>query len=309
MALRIRTCMLAPGLVVWLTLAAGSAALGQTADAAAADIAPRVAPRPPSRPPELRLGAPETGVTPGVQPADYARVMQTLRSVHACWERPGDGAPDVTVIFGLDPQGRFIPDSLRLVSFLAADFREDEAVTADKVPQALEAVRAALVRCTAGGLDLPSEHYALWELPQMTFGAPRMLATTPEPKPMPLPVPVPVPLTLPAPVPAPADSADIARKLHRIAECWLLPTTESPGSTVPSVTVRFSLDVDGQMVDETLVLVVADPADSPYVTPAFDAVRRAILRCTAQGLDLPRAFHASWRDVELTFDPGAIRIR
>jgi hypothetical protein len=42
---------------------------------------------------------------------------------------------------------------------------------------------------------------------------------------------------------------------------------------------------------------------------AFDAARRAIIRCGAKGFDLPAEKYAQWREVEMTFNPESMRIR
>ena len=42
---------------------------------------------------------------------------------------------------------------------------------------------------------------------------------------------------------------------------------------------------------------------------AFEAARRAIIRCGAQGFDLPREKYDHWRDIEMVFNPEKMRIK
>ena len=42
---------------------------------------------------------------------------------------------------------------------------------------------------------------------------------------------------------------------------------------------------------------------------AYEAARRAILRCGAKGYDLPADKYAQWQDIEITFNPERMRIK
>ena len=46
----------------------------------------------------------------------------------------------------------------------------------------------------------------------------------------------------------------------------------------------------------------------PY-KQAFEAARRAIIRCGSSGFDLPAEKYGHWRDIEMTFNPERMRIR
>lgn len=84
--------------------------------------------------------------------------------------------------------------------------------------------------------------------------------------------------------------------LQRVAECWSVPA----GADWPAVTVAFSLTGAGRVVDGSIRLVDATGTEAEVI--AFEAARRAILRCQgAGGYDLPA--DAPSREVQLTFDP------
>ena len=55
--------------------------------------------------------------------------------------------------------------------------------------------------------------------------------------------------------------------------------------------------------------VSVDGGTSGSQSIAFEAARRAILRCGASGYDLPADKYDQWREVEITFDPSGMRLR
>ena len=42
---------------------------------------------------------------------------------------------------------------------------------------------------------------------------------------------------------------------------------------------------------------------------AFEAARRAIIRCGASGFPLPAEKYEQWREMELVFNPNGMRLR
>ena len=42
---------------------------------------------------------------------------------------------------------------------------------------------------------------------------------------------------------------------------------------------------------------------------AFEAARRAIIRCGARGFPLPVEKYSQWRDIEMTFNPEGMQFR
>ncbi len=98
------------------------------------------------------------------------------------------------------------------------------------------------------------------------------------------------------------------REGFRVAvnRCWNV----DPGSQAArvTVTVAFGLDQAGRVQgDVRQVAVDGGTAESQSI--AFQAARRAILRCGAAGYDLPADKYDQWRDVEITFDPSGMRLR
>lgn len=99
------------------------------------------------------------------------------------------------------------------------------------------------------------------------------------------------------------------REGFRVAvnKCWNV----DPGSQAARVTmtVGFDLDQNGK-VSGDVRQVAASGGDDGATRVAFDAARRAILRCQGSGgYDLPAEKYSEWREVEITFDPSGMRMR
>ncbi|WP_428515155.1 hypothetical protein [Roseovarius sp.] len=79
-----------------------------------------------------------------------------------------------------------------------------------------------------------------------------------------------------------------------VERCWNPPE----GSAV--VTVAFGMNRDGTMKDDSLRSIPREMADMD----SFTAARRAILRCSRMGFDLPADQYDAWRNIEMTFGPA-----
>jgi hypothetical protein len=109
-------------------------------------------------------------------------------------------------------------------------------------------------------------------------------------------------------VPAGPPMTGSERDGFRVAvnACWNV----DPGSQAARVTltVGFSLTQAGR-VDGDVRQIAATGGDASATSIAFQAARRAILRCGASGYDLPADKYGQWKDVEITFDPSGMRLR
>ena len=70
-----------------------------------------------------------------------------------------------------------------------------------------------------------------------------------------------------------------------------------------------SLDRDGKVVGSSLRRLSASGGSENAANVAFEAARRAILRCQRGGYKLPIEKYDHWRDVEITFNPEKMRRR
>ena len=101
-----------------------------------------------------------------------------------------------------------------------------------------------------------------------------------------------------------------AREGFRVAvsTCWNVGSlsTEAQGTTV---VVGFDMTPEGRPVDGSLRLISSEGGGSVAAQQAFEAARRAILRCGANGYNLPVESYDDWRQVELVFNPEGMRLR
>ncbi|MCP4821109.1 MAG: energy transducer TonB [Shimia sp.] len=89
-----------------------------------------------------------------------------------------------------------------------------------------------------------------------------------------------------------------------VQQCWVVDV----GSRSADVTVIVGLSLDRSgKVKGDVRLVDATGGDSAAVQTAFQAARRAVLRCQKSGYDLPQEKYDHWKDVEITFNPEKMR--
>lgn len=93
-----------------------------------------------------------------------------------------------------------------------------------------------------------------------------------------------------------------------VNRCWVIDA----GSRAARISVKleFSLDQNGR-ITRGPSLVSNSPGEDAAIRTAFEAARRAILRCNAEagGFDLPIEKYNQWREVEITFDAGQGSLR
>ena len=91
-----------------------------------------------------------------------------------------------------------------------------------------------------------------------------------------------------------------------VSRCWVVDV----GSEAASVTVTVGFDMTRQGKVNGDVRMISASGGSPAATKAaFEAARRAVLRCGVKGYDLPAEKYGQWKSVEITFDPSQMRLR
>jgi hypothetical protein len=76
-----------------------------------------------------------------------------------------------------------------------------------------------------------------------------------------------------------------------------------------TVTVGVEMERDGRPRTETIRLVSSEGGSGAAARQAFEAARRAIIRCGASGFPLPAEKFDAWREIEMTFNPENMRTR
>lgn len=93
---------------------------------------------------------------------------------------------------------------------------------------------------------------------------------------------------------------------HRaIARCWNVDVGAEWKRV--KVTVEFDLRTDGTLFGG-IRLVSSEGGNEELSNAAFQAARRAVLRCGAQGYDLPPDQYERWKTMQVTFDPMTMRL-
>ncbi|WP_445809001.1 ExbD/TolR family protein [Yoonia sp.] len=90
-----------------------------------------------------------------------------------------------------------------------------------------------------------------------------------------------------------------------VNSCWTIDLESVAASVV--VKLGFTLNRDGTLDGEPRLL--SSDGDQSATSTAFEAARRAILRCQRGGYQLPADKYDQWREVVITFDPSGMRLK
>ena len=89
-----------------------------------------------------------------------------------------------------------------------------------------------------------------------------------------------------------------------VERCWNVAALSSAAQQA-TIAVAVTIGPDKKPV-ATSIVVTHSNADADSTRQAFEAARRAILRCGYSGLPLPDGKEAAWRRLELIFGKGRI---
>lgn len=93
-----------------------------------------------------------------------------------------------------------------------------------------------------------------------------------------------------------------------VSNCWNVGSL-STDALRTTVVVGVSLGQDGKPDTGSIRMLSSEGGSQAAAKQAFEAARRAIIRCGARGYDLPPEKYAQWRDIEMTFNPERMRIK
>ncbi|MEM8842408.1 MAG: energy transducer TonB [Pseudomonadota bacterium] len=93
-----------------------------------------------------------------------------------------------------------------------------------------------------------------------------------------------------------------------ISRCWNVGSlsTDALGTTV---VVAVEMQQSGQPITGSIRLVSSSGGSATGERQAFEAARRAIIRCGTQGFGLPVEKYDQWREIEMTFNPEGMQFR
>lgn len=93
-----------------------------------------------------------------------------------------------------------------------------------------------------------------------------------------------------------------------VQKCWNTGSL-STEALKTTVIIGVSMNEDGTPDVGTIRLIDSAGGSGGSVNQAFQAARRAIIRCGSRGFALPSEKYEQWRDIEMTFNPEKMRIK
>ncbi len=93
-----------------------------------------------------------------------------------------------------------------------------------------------------------------------------------------------------------------------VQQCWNVGALSS-SALETTVTVSVSMSEDGKPVTSSIRMLSSSGGTSGSAKQAYEAARRAIIRCGTKGYELPPEKYAHWKEIEMTFNPERMRIK
>ncbi len=114
--------------------------------------------------------------------------------------------------------------------------------------------------------------------------------------------------TVPAPSGPPLSAGEKESLRVAVSACWNVGSlsSEALGTTV---VVSVAMNQDGTPQTNTITMTGSSGGSQSAAKQAFEAARRAIIRCGARGYQLPVEKFGQWQDIEMTFNPERMRIK
>jgi len=122
----------------------------------------------------------------------------------------------------------------------------------------------------------------------------------------------PVETTAPTPSPVtsgpPLNAGEKDALRVAVQRCWNVGSLSSEALST-TVVVAVQMTEDAKPLSGSIRLVSSTGGSSGAAKQAYEAARRAIIRCGASGFNLPAEKYDAWRDIEMTFNPEKMRIK
>lgn len=93
-----------------------------------------------------------------------------------------------------------------------------------------------------------------------------------------------------------------------VSSCWNVGSL-STDALATTVVVAVSMQETGVPDSGSIRMVSFSGGSESGARQAFEAARRAIIRCGARGFPLPVEKYSQWRDIEMTFNPEGMQFR
>ena len=93
-----------------------------------------------------------------------------------------------------------------------------------------------------------------------------------------------------------------------VSSCWNVGSLSSEALQT-TVVVTVDMTPDAKPVTSSIRLASSSGGSAAAANQAFEAARRAIIRCTRDGYGLPAEKYGQWKEIEMTFNPERMRIK
>ncbi len=93
-----------------------------------------------------------------------------------------------------------------------------------------------------------------------------------------------------------------------VSSCWNVGSLSSDALRT-TVVVSVAMNPDGTPIVGSINLSGSSGGSAAAAKQAFEAARRAIIRCGARGYQLPSEKYGQWQNIEMTFNPEKMRIK
>ncbi|WP_276947359.1 energy transducer TonB, partial [Haematobacter massiliensis] len=93
-----------------------------------------------------------------------------------------------------------------------------------------------------------------------------------------------------------------------VQACWNVGSLSSEAQNV-TVTLGVKMAQTGIPEGGSVRMIGYEGGSETAARQAYEAARRAILRCGAKGFPLPTEKYEQWRDIEMVFNPESMRIK
>lgn len=93
-----------------------------------------------------------------------------------------------------------------------------------------------------------------------------------------------------------------------VSNCWNTGSLSSAALNT-TVVIAVSMTPDGIPVQSSIRMIGSSGGSDSAARQAFEAARRAILRCQKNGYPLPQEKYDHWKEIEMTFNPEKMRMK
>lgn len=93
-----------------------------------------------------------------------------------------------------------------------------------------------------------------------------------------------------------------------VQNCWNVGSLSAEALRT-TVVVGFQMDEDARPVASSMEILKTSGGNDAAARQAYEAARRAIIRCGLNGYDLPKEKHEHWREIKLSFNPERMQIK